>query len=100
MATEQRTSYSELAGLFLRLGVTSFGGPVAHIANMHREIVERRKWLTSAEFLDLLGATAATLGVFLPAFFFVAVSHHLSAACASSSLRNGYLTASMSLLRH
>jgi chromate transporter len=47
----------ELALLFLRIGVTAFGGPAAHIAMMKDEVVVRRKWLTSAEFLDLLGAT-------------------------------------------
>ena len=48
---------SELATLFLRLGVTAFGGPAAHIAMMRDEVVERRGWLTDAEFLDLLAAT-------------------------------------------
>ena len=47
----------ELASLFLRLGLTAFGGPAAHIAMMQREVVEQRKWLTAEEFLDLLGAT-------------------------------------------
>lgn len=45
-----------LASLFLRLGATSFGGPAAHIAMMEDEFVRRRKWLTSAEFLDMIGA--------------------------------------------
>ena len=47
----------ELAALFLRLGLTAFGGPAAHIAMMRQEVVERRKWLGDDEFLDLLGAT-------------------------------------------
>jgi chromate transporter len=47
----------ELAGLFLKLGTTAFGGPAAHIAMMEEEVVRRRKWLTPEEFLDLLGAT-------------------------------------------
>lgn len=47
----------ELAGLFLRLGTTAFGGPAAHIAMMEDEVVRRRRWLTRGEFLDLLGAT-------------------------------------------
>ena len=45
----------EVAALFLRLGVTAFGGPAAHIALIERECVERRRWITRAEFLDLLG---------------------------------------------
>ncbi len=51
------TELRELAILFLRLGVTAFGGPAAHIAMMEDEVVRRRKWLTSERFLDLLGAT-------------------------------------------
>jgi chromate transporter len=48
---------AEVAALFLKLGFTAFGGPAAHIAIMHDEVVIRRKWLTDEEFLDLLGAT-------------------------------------------
>src|SRR4029450_8439892 len=47
----------ELTRLFLRLGFPAFGGPAAHIAMMKEEVVTRRRWLTEAEFLDLLGAT-------------------------------------------
>ena len=52
-----RGPLTELAALFLRLGVTAFGGPAAHIAMMRDEAVERRAWLTDAEFLDLVAAT-------------------------------------------
>ncbi len=48
---------SEVVSLFLRLGITSFGGPAAHIALMHEETVNRKKWIKDEEFLDLLGAT-------------------------------------------
>lgn len=47
----------EVAGMSLRLGVTAFGGPAAHVALMEDEVVRRRGWLTHEEFLDLLGAT-------------------------------------------
>ena len=47
----------ELAVLFLRLGVTAFGGPAAHIAMMRDEVVDRRRWLSDKEFLDLVAAT-------------------------------------------
>lgn len=53
----QKTSLSELALLFLRLGVTAFGGPAAHIAMMEDEVVRRRRWLSREAFVDLLGIT-------------------------------------------
>src|SRR5215218_3638558 len=51
-----RTPLWEVARVFLRLGVVSFGGPAAHVALMEEEIVRRRRWLTRESFLDLLGA--------------------------------------------
>ncbi len=45
-----------LAAVFLRLGLTSFGGPAAHVALMRDEFVRRRRWLDDASFVDLLGA--------------------------------------------
>jgi chromate transporter len=47
----------ELAKLFFKLGIMSFGGPAAHIAMMENEVVKRRNWLTTEHFLDLVGAT-------------------------------------------
>jgi chromate transporter len=47
----------EVVKLFLKMGITAFGGPAAHIAMMHDETVKRRRWLSDQEFLDLVGAT-------------------------------------------
>ncbi len=47
----------EVILLFGKLGFTAFGGPAAHIAMYHDEVVRRRKWIDEQHFLDLLGAT-------------------------------------------
>ncbi len=79
MAIQESTplpSYSrrlaEVALLFLRLGVTAFGGPAAHIGIMRHEVVERRKWVGEQQFLDLFGAanlipgpTSTEMAIFL-----------------------------------
>lgn len=52
-----RGSLAELAGLFLKLGVIGFGGPAAHIAMLEEEVVQKRGWMRSETFLDLVGAT-------------------------------------------
>jgi chromate transporter len=51
-----RSSLGEIAGLFLRLGFTAFGGPAAHLTLMEREAVTRRRWMSRESFLDLVGA--------------------------------------------
>jgi chromate transporter len=82
---------------FLRLGTLGFGGPIALTAAMHRDLVERRQWITEREYLDglalaqlapgplaaqvaiyigwlrggWLGATAAGAAFILPSFLMV-----------------------------
>lgn len=51
-----RGRVTELARLFLVLGVVGFGGPAAHIALMRDEVVRRRRWIDDTEFLQLVGA--------------------------------------------
>ena len=50
----RHTSISEIFLIFLRLGVTSFGGPIAHIGYFRQEFVERRKWLDEHAYADLV----------------------------------------------
>lgn len=58
MATaEETTTLWDIAWIFLKLGTTAFGGPAAHVAMLQREVVERRGWISQAEFLDHLGAS-------------------------------------------
>ena len=40
--------------MFLRLGLTSFGGPVAHLGYFRDEFVVRRRWLTEHSYADLV----------------------------------------------
>jgi chromate transporter len=47
-------SPSEVFATFLKLGLTSFGGPVAHLGYFRQEIVLRRRWLSEAEYADLV----------------------------------------------
>jgi chromate transporter len=51
----------EVFTVALRLGVTSFGGPIAHLGYFRIEYVERRRWLDDAAFAELVA-----LGQFLP----------------------------------
>src|SRR5690606_27540062 len=47
-------SPGEVFLVFLKLGLTSFGGPVAHLGYFRDELVLRRKWIDEAGFADLV----------------------------------------------
>jgi len=49
-----RGSIAEVFLAFLRLGLTSFGGPIAHLGYFRDELVVRRRWIDEAEFADLI----------------------------------------------
>ena len=49
-----RGSFLEVLGVFLRLGFTSFGGPIAHIGYFHEAFVNRRRWLDERAYADLV----------------------------------------------
>jgi chromate transporter len=48
--------------IFLRLGCTSFGGPIAHLGYLRHEFVERRKWLDDEAYADLVALCQFTPG--------------------------------------
>jgi chromate transporter len=109
IATDQ-ASLLELAITFLRLGATAFGGPAAHLAMMRSEFVDRRRWLTEGEFLDLIGASnlipgpsstevaifiglrrAGWIGLILAGVFFILPAALIVTAIAWAYVRFGHL---------
>ena len=50
----RRGTPAEVFAAFLKLGLTSFGGPIAHIGYFRRELVERRRWIDETEFARVL----------------------------------------------
>lgn len=44
----------EVLSVFFRLGLTSFGGPVAHLGYFHEEFVQRRRWMSEQDYADLV----------------------------------------------
>ena len=51
---EGQGSWREVLAVFLRLGLTSFGGPVAHLGYFREEFVNRRHWLDDKSYADLV----------------------------------------------
>ena len=52
--TTRRVSFGEAFRFWLKLGFISFGGPAGQIAIMHKELVDRRRWLSDERFLHAL----------------------------------------------
>src|SRR5437588_5649865 len=50
----QKGTWLEVLAVFLRLGLTSFGGPVAHLGYFREELVNRRRWLDDRSYADLV----------------------------------------------
>ena len=53
-AVAARGSALEVLAAFLRLGYTSFGGPIAHLGYYRAELVQRRRWLDEATYADII----------------------------------------------
>ena len=100
----------ELAAYFLRLGVTAFGGPAAHIALMEDECVRRRGWISHQRFVDVLGAAnlipgptstelamhigyarAGWVGLFVAGFCFILPAAVIVGVLAAAYVRVGTL---------
>jgi chromate transporter len=74
VSTGGRPGYSlwQMTAYILRLGTVGFGGPVALVGYMHRDLVEQRKWISEAEYKEGLtlaqlmpGPLAAQLAIYL-----------------------------------
>jgi chromate transporter len=70
--SEQRSSLSELLWYFLRLGLLGFGGPVALVGQMEREVVAERGWLTKEQMREAIaicqslpGPLAIQVGIYI-----------------------------------
>ena len=107
----------EVFRVFLKLGLTSFGGPIAHLGYFRAEFVERRRWLTEQSFADfvalaqflpgpassqtgfgigllrggLLGGLAAWAGFTLPSAILMTLFAYGSGSIAGSSIGSGLL---------
>lgn len=51
---QSRGSFLEVLWVSTRLGLTSFGGPIAHLGYFHEEYVKRRKWIDEQSYADLV----------------------------------------------
>jgi chromate transporter len=116
-------SVREVGAAFLKLGLSSFGGPIAHFGYFRREFVQRRRWLDDAHFAQLMalcqflpgpassqlgfslgllragwaGAVTAFVAFTLPSallmFAFAAYSHHLGGMEGQAALHGLKLVA-------
>lgn len=109
-------SVASLFGSFFRVGAFTFGGGVAMLPVIEREIVEHRQWLSTEDFVDILaiaqsgpgaiaintailtghkllglkGVAAATAGVVAPSFFIILVIAALLPQVGQSPILNGF----------
>jgi chromate transporter len=61
-APASRSSALEVFSAFLKLGLTSFGGPIAHLGYFREEFVNRRKWISDQAYADLVALCQFTPG--------------------------------------
>jgi chromate transporter len=126
-AVVHSASLPSLFGVFVKIGSVLFGSGYVLLSFLRRDLVERLGWLTEGQLLDAVavgqvtpgpvfttatfigyilrgptGALVATAGIFLPAFFFVALSGplipRLRGSAAASSFLDGVNVASLALM--
>ncbi|MBT9154604.1 MAG: putative chromate transport protein [Firmicutes bacterium] len=109
-------SAASLFGSFFKVGAFTFGGGVAMLPVIEREVVEQRKWLSTEEFIDVLaiaqsgpgaiavntailtghkllglkGVAAATAGVVAPSFFIILLIAALLPQAGQSPMLNAF----------
>src|SRR5271166_1027055 len=124
-ADSVRGSPLEVFWVFLRLGLTAFGGPIAHLGFFQREIVDRRKWITENAYGDLValcqflpgpassqvaislgylragirGAFAASIGFISPsAILMIAIGYGFQTINAQSGFLHGLKLAAVAIV--
>jgi chromate transporter len=129
LTAERSGSAIEVLIVFFKLGLTSFGGPIAHLGYFRAELVERRRWLDEHSYADLIalcqflpgptssqvglalglaragwaGAMAAWCGFTLPsALALIAFAYGIerSAALAQSGAVHGLKVAAVAIVAH
>ena len=65
-----KISFTEMLWVFFKLGLTSFGGPIAHIGYFHKLFVEQKKWFSAEEYAEIVslcqflpGPTSSQVGM-------------------------------------
>ncbi len=65
-----KISFTEMFWVFFKLGLTSFGGPIAHIGYFHKLFVEQKKWFSAEEYSEMVslcqflpGPTSSQVGM-------------------------------------
>jgi chromate transporter len=124
-ADSVRGSPLEVFLVFLKLGLTAFGGPIAHLGFFQREIIDRRKWITESAYGDLIalcqflpgpassqvaislgylragirGAFAASIGFILPsAILMIAIAYGFQTINAQSGFLHGLKLAAVAVV--
>jgi chromate transporter len=126
-AAVSTVSLASVFGVFLKIGAVLFGSGYVLIAFLRADLVERLQWITETQLLDAIavgqvtpgpvfttatfigyllagpgGACVATLGIFLPAFVFVAITApiipKLRSSPLASALLDGVNVASLALM--